>query len=132
MRPPLPTPTRAWVATAAPRTVVPFDVRGRAVPAAQERSGIPLALAPTGLGLTRTARAPTGTGPPRTATEVPLDPTGRPVVRLSHTRRGATACRPSASAAGVDATQPTRSTRTSTVAPPLVTTTAPSAPGRAV
>ena len=125
-------PTTTWVATAAPLTVLPFDVVGRAVPAAHESSGRPLALAPTVVRLTTAARAVDGTDPPMTTTDVPLTPTGRPVVRLSQTRRGAMACRPTPSGSGLAATQPTRSTTTSTVAEPLVTTTEPSAPGRAV
>src|SRR6478609_12145771 len=132
MRPPEPTPTTTWVATAASLMVLPFEVVGRAVPAAQDSRGSPLALASTVVRLTTTARAVAGTGPPATRTEVPLTPTGRPATRLSQTRRGVTACSPADSGWGVAATQPTRSTTTSTDALPFVTTTAPPVPVRVV
>src|SRR6478609_4065927 len=118
MRPPEPTPTTTWVATAASLMVLPFEVVGRAVPAAQDSRGSPLALASTVVRLTTTARAVAGTG--------------RPATRLSQTRRGVTACSPADSGSGVAATQPTRSTTTSTDALPFVTTTAPPVPVRVV
>src|SRR6476661_2271958 len=109
MRPPEPTPTRTWVATAAALMVLPFEVVGRAVPAAQDSRGSPLALASTVVRLTTTARAEAGTVPLATRTDVPLGPTRRPATRLSQTRRGATACRPGESRSGAAATHPTRS-----------------------
>ena len=91
MRPPDPTPTPTCVATAAPRTVLPFDVAGRVVPAAHDRSGSPLALAPTVVRFTTTEPAVDGTAPPTTVTDVPLTVTVRPATLLSHTLTGAMA-----------------------------------------
>ncbi len=111
--------------------MLPFEVVGRGRPEAHDRTGRPLALAPTVVRFATTAVTPEGTGPPVTRTVVAALVTARPVVRESSTRVGATACIPSVPAFGLAANQPTRSTTTSTEDGPFVTATAPSAPGRA-